>query len=272
MRPPRVEARPLGVDRAPGHQQFGNTNLAEIVVTPRDLAARNTLRAKMIEPFRNEFPNLRGRVKLLPNGPPVPYPVQFRVEVPDAATVRRIADEVRDVMRANSNTRGVNDNWNESVKRLALSLDQDRARALGVSTQMLARAAQTILSGSTIGQFREGDQLINIVLRQPLDERAVMSRLAEVNIATGSGRAVPLSQLVKFQFGWSPGSIPLSRSVLGPGGVCHHGRPDRRDRVESAVPARALRGLVPRRGSSTAGRRPDPGRTRPAGVGPTADG
>ena len=191
----------------PQDQQFGNTNLAEIVVTPRDLAARNALRAKVIELFRNDFPNLRGRVKLLPNGPPVPYPVQFRVQGPDAATVRRIADEVREVMRSNPNTRGVNDNWNENVKRLALSLDQDRARALGVSTQTLARAAQTILSGSTIGQFREGDQLIDIMLRQPLDERAVMSRLAEANIATASGRAVPLSQLVKVEFGWEPGIV-----------------------------------------------------------------
>jgi multidrug efflux pump subunit AcrB len=137
----------------------------------------------------------------------VPYPVQFRVQGPEAATVRSIADEVKEVMRANANTRGVNDNWNESVKRLSLTLDQDRARALGVSTQTLARAAQTILSGTTIGQFREGDQLIDIVLRQPLEERAVMSRLAEANIATGSGRAVPLSQLVKVEFGWEPGIV-----------------------------------------------------------------
>ena len=191
----------------PQDQQFSNTNLAEVVVTPKDLASRDRLRVKMIELFRTDLPNLRGRVKLLPNGPPVSYPVQFRVQGPDARTVRQVADQVKDVMRANPNTRGVNDNWNESVKRLSLTLDQDRARALGVSTQTLARAAQTILSGSTIGQFREGDQLIDIVLRQPLEERAVMSRLAEANIATGSGRAVPLSQLVKVEFGWEPGII-----------------------------------------------------------------
>jgi multidrug efflux pump subunit AcrB len=191
----------------PQDQQFGNTNLAEVVVTPKDLAKRDSLRLKMIELFRTEFPNLRGRVKLLPNGPPISYPVQFRVQGPDARTVRLAADQIKDVMRANPNTRGVNDNWNESVKRLSLTLDQDRARALGVSTQTLARAAQTILSGTTIGQFREGDQLIDIVLRQPLEERAVMSRLAEANIATGSGRSVPLSQLVKVEFGWEPGIV-----------------------------------------------------------------
>ena len=191
----------------PQDQQFSNSNLAEVVVTPKDLASRDRLRVKMIELFRNDLPNLRGRVKLLPNGPPVSYPVQFRVQGPDARTVRLVSDQVKDIMRANPNTRGVNDNWNESVKRLSLKLDQDRARALGVSTQTLARAAQTLLTGTTIGQFREGDQLIDIVLRQPLDERAVMSRLAEANIATASGRAVPLSQLVKVEFGWEPGII-----------------------------------------------------------------
>ena len=191
----------------PQDQQFSNSNLAEVVVTPKDLASRDRLRVKMIELFRNDLPNLRGRVKLLPNGPPVSYPVQFRVQGPDARTVRQVADQVKEIMRANPNTRGVNDNWNESVKRLSLKLDQDRARALGVSTQTLARAAQTLLSGTTIGQFREGDQLIDIVLRQPLDERAVMSRLAEANIATASGKAVPLSQLVKIEFGWEPGII-----------------------------------------------------------------
>jgi len=191
----------------PQDQQFSNTNLAELVVTPKSVAARDALQAKIVALFAQDFPNVRGRVKLLPNGPPVAYPVQFRVQGPEAVTVRTIADGVRRIMEANANTRGVNDNWNEQVKRLSLTLDQDRARALGVSTQALARAAQTILSGTTIGQFREDDQLIDIVLRQPLPERSVISRLAEANIPTDSGRSVPLSQLVKIRFDWEPGLI-----------------------------------------------------------------
>jgi len=191
----------------PQDQQFSNTNLAELVVTPKSVAARNALQTKIIDLFAQDFPNVRGRVKLLPNGPPVAYPVQFRVQGPEAATVRTIADEVKRIMQANASTRGVNDNWNEQVKRLSLALDQDRARALGVSTQTLAKAAQTILSGTTIGQFREDDQLIDIVLRQPLAERSVMSRLPEANIPTASGKSVPLSQLVKIRFDWEPGLI-----------------------------------------------------------------
>jgi multidrug efflux pump subunit AcrB len=191
----------------PQDQQFNNTNLAEIIVTPRSLPERNVLRMRMIELFRNDFPNLRGRVKLLPNGPPVPYPVQFRVQGTDVATVRSVADQVKDLVRANANTVGVNDNWNEQVKSLKLTLDQDKARALGVSSQALAKAAQTILSGTTVAQFREGNELIDIVLRQPYEERAVMSRLADANIPTASGRSVPLSQLVKVELGWEPGVV-----------------------------------------------------------------
>jgi multidrug efflux pump len=191
----------------PLDQQFNNTNLAEIIVTPRSLAERDALRVRMIELFRNNFPNLRGRVKLLPQGPPVPYPVQFRVQGTNVATVRSIADQVKDVVRANPNTVGVNDNWNEQVKSLRLTLDQDKARALGISSQALAKAAQTVLSGTTVAQFREGNELIDIVLRQPYEERAAMSRLADANIPTASGRSVPLSQLVKIELGWEPGVV-----------------------------------------------------------------
>jgi multidrug efflux pump len=191
----------------PQDQQFNNTNLAEIIVTPGSLAERKALRARMIELFRNDFPNLRGRVKLLPNGPPVPYPVQFRVHGTEVAQVRQIADRVKEVVRANPNTVGVNDNWNEQVKSLKLTLDQDKARALGVSTQALSRAAQTVLSGTTVAQFREADELIDIVLRQPYDERAVLSRFADTNIPTASGRSVPLSQLVQVDLDWEPGVV-----------------------------------------------------------------
>jgi multidrug efflux pump subunit AcrB len=191
----------------PQSQQFPQTNLAQYVVATRTLADRDALRLRLRQLFREDFPELRGRVQLLPNGPPVPYPVQFRVEGEDPARVRAIADRVKESMRANENTLGLNDNWNENVKQLRLVLDQDKARALGVSTQMIARAAQTILSGMVIGQYREGDELIDIVLRQPFDERDTMTRLADANMPTSAGRYVPLSQLVKVEFAWEPGVL-----------------------------------------------------------------
>ncbi len=191
----------------PQDQQFQSSNLAQYIIATRSLSDRRDLRQRLLLLFNDDFPNLRGRVKLLPNGPPVPYPVQFRVEGEDPVRVRALADSVKAVVRANASTVGVNDNWNENVKRLSLQIDQDRARALGVSTQLLARAAQTILSGSVIGQFREGDALIDIVLRQPYDERDTMARLADANMPTAYGRYVPLSQLVKVEFGWEAGVI-----------------------------------------------------------------
>jgi multidrug efflux pump len=191
----------------PQDQLFPQSNLAQYIVATRDLRQRDALRLKLLQLFRDDFPNVRGRVKLLPNGPPVPYPVQFRVEGDDATRVRALAEQVKAALRANANSVGVNDNWNEQVKSLRLEIDQARARALGVSTQPLARAAQTVLSGSRIGEFRENDELIDIVLRQPFAERDTIARLADANMVTASGRYVPLSQLVKVHFDWEPGVI-----------------------------------------------------------------
>ena len=191
----------------PQDQVFPQSNVAQYIVATRDLAQRNELRLKLLQLFQDDFPNVRGRVKLLPNGPPVPYPVQFRVEGDDAVRVRALAEQVKAALRANANSIGVNDNWNEQVKSLRLEIDQAKARALGVNTQLLARAAQTILSGTRIGEFREGDELIDIVLRQPFAERDTIARLADANMVTASGRYVPLSQLVKVHFDWEPGVI-----------------------------------------------------------------
>jgi multidrug efflux pump subunit AcrB len=191
----------------PLDQIFPQSNVSQIVVLPKDLKAREELRQKIIQAFKTDFPEVRGRVKLLPNGPPVPYPVQFRVTGTEVEQVRAIADQVKDIMRANPNTVGVNDNWNESVKVLRLDLDQDRMRALGVTSQTVMRAANTILSGTTVGQFREGIRLIDIQVRQPLDERATISVLNNTNIPTASGKSVPISQLARVHFVWEPGVV-----------------------------------------------------------------
>jgi len=191
----------------PLDQIFPASNVSQFVVLPKTLEGRETLLRKIRQVFKDDFPEVRGRVKLLPNGPPVPYPVQFRVTGPDIAVVRRVADQVKDVMRANRNTVGVNDNWNESVKVLRLDLDQDKLRALGVTSQAVRRTVATVLSGTTIGQFRESNRLIDIVVRQPLEERSTMSVLANTNVATAAGKPVPLSQLARIEFVWEPGVV-----------------------------------------------------------------
>lgn len=188
-------------------QIFPQSNVSQLIVLPKDLAAREKLRAMLPELLATEFPEARARAKLLPNGPPVPYPVQFRVVGPDPAQVRAYADEVKAIMRQNPNLRGVNDNWNEAVKVLRLEVDQDKARALGVTSQSIAQAARVFNSGSTIGQFREGDKLIDIVLRQPFEERDTLTALASGYVPTASGRSIPLGQIAKASFAWEPGVL-----------------------------------------------------------------
>ncbi len=189
----------------PLDQIFPQTNVSQFIVLPVDLATRETLRVALPALMASEFPEVRARVKLLPNGPPVPFPVQFRVSGPDPLVLRQRADEVKAVMRENSNTRGVNDNWNESVKVMRFEVDQDKARALGVTSQSIAQALRVLLSGSTVGQFREGDKLIDLVLRQPANERQTMSDLGNAYVPTSSGKAIPLSQIAKPVFDWEPG-------------------------------------------------------------------
>ena len=189
----------------PLDQVFPQTNVSQLIVQPADLKTREVLRAKLPALLAQEFPEVRGRVKLLPNGPPVPYPVQFRVVGPDPRVLRQKADEIKAQMRQNPNTRGVNDNWNESIKAVRLEVDQAKARALGVSSQSIAQASRTLLSGSAVGQYRDGDKLIEIVLRQPLAERDALSDLGQAYVPTASGRFIPLLQVATPVLAWEPG-------------------------------------------------------------------
>ena len=189
----------------PLDQVFPQTNVSQIIVIPESLERRESLRLGLPAILAQEFPEARARVKLLPNGPPVPYPVQFRVVGPDPKVLRVRAEEVKAQMRANPTTRGVNDNWNEAIKVVRLEVDQAKARALGVTSQSIAQAMRTLLVGSTVEQFREDNKLIDIVLRQPLNERDAISDLTNAYIPTASGRMIPATQIVKPVFSWEPG-------------------------------------------------------------------
>ena len=189
----------------PLDQVFPQSNVSQFIVLPQELAQRKALLAQIPIILAQEFPEVRARVKLLPNGPPVPYPVQFRVVGPDPTVLRTRADEAKALLREHPHMRGVNDNWNESVKVIRLEVDQEKARAVGVSSQAIAQASRTLLTGMNIGQFREGDKLIDIVLRQPYSERHAVTDLANVNLPTASGKTVPLLQVAKPVFTWEPG-------------------------------------------------------------------
>ena len=189
----------------PLDQIFPQSNVSQMIVLSKDLHERERLRLRLPAILAQEFPEVRGRIKLLPNGPPVAYPVQFRVIGSDPAQLRVHADEVKAVLRANANMRGVNDNWNESVKVIRLEVDQAKARTLGVTSQAIAQASKTMFSGTTVGQYRENDRLIDIVLRQSPEERGAISDIGNAYLPTASGQSIPLTQIAKPVFTWEPG-------------------------------------------------------------------
>jgi multidrug efflux pump len=189
----------------PLDQVFPQTNVSQLILLAKDLKYRESLRLKLPALLALEFPEVRERVKLLPNGPPVAYPVQFRVIGTEPQQLRVHADEVKAIMRENANMRGVNDNWNESVKVIRLEVDQDKARALGVTSQAIAQASRIMFSGTNIGQYRENDLLIDIVLRQQPDEREAISDIGNAYLPTSSGRSIPLTQIARPVFTWEPG-------------------------------------------------------------------
>ncbi|HYM85695.1 MAG TPA: efflux RND transporter permease subunit [Pseudoxanthomonas sp.] len=186
-------------------QQLANTNLAQFVVMTKDNVARERVMQRIRAVFANDFPEVRGRVTRLNVGPPLEYPVLFRVVGENPKEVRRLAEQVKDVVRSNPSTVDVNDDWHDRIPSLRLVLDQDKARALGVSSESLAQALQAHYTGLTVGQFREENELIDIVWRAQADQRAAADELPDVAVQTANGKAVPVSQLVKLETNFEDG-------------------------------------------------------------------
>ena len=191
----------------PLDQVFPQPNVSQFILMTDGIPTRKVLQEQLPQLLAQQFPQVRARVKLLSNGPPVPYPVQFRVVGPDPQQLRMLGNEVKQVLLDHPDMRGVNDNWNESVKAVQLQIDQTKARALGVSSQSIAQASHIIFSGATIGQYREGDKLIDIVLRQPAPERSTLDAVEQAYVPTTSGSAIPLTQIAQPSLIWEPGVL-----------------------------------------------------------------
>ena len=171
---------------------LASPNYAKVVILTPGPEARERLRARLIKLFADDaaFPALRGRVTRLEFGPPVGFPVQFRVVGPDPQTVRQIAYRVRDTMRSNPLTRDVQLDWDEQSKVVRLRLDQDRVRALGFNPQDVAGALQTLLSGVTVSQYREGTELIDVVARAVPSERLGLGGLPDLTLIAPDRKSV----------------------------------------------------------------------------------
>ena len=185
----------------PLNQQLENANFAQAVVLTRSYEVRDQVRARLEKVLSDDFNTLMARVEPLGLGPPVDWPLQYRVSGPDVAGVRSIAEQVAATMRANSNTRVVNFDWNEMTKSIRIVVDQDKARQLGISSEQVARALNATHSGRTVTQVRDDIYLINVQGRAEARDRSDLSRLRDLEIGIVSGNSVPLAQIASFEYG-----------------------------------------------------------------------
>ncbi len=178
-----------------------NPNFAQIVIVTKDLDARERVKARLDRVIADgALPQARARVDRFVFGPPVGFPVQFRVVGPDPMKVRAIAEQVRAVMATDPKVIDPHPNWGEQEKSIRLEVDQDRARVMGLTPQDVAQTLQTLLSGYTITQYREGIEHIDVVARAVPAERLDLDRLPALTIATRNGVVVPLSQIARLNY------------------------------------------------------------------------
>jgi multidrug efflux pump len=184
-------------------QQLFADNFGQMVIVTKGLKEREAVKNRLEEAFANpdgSWSHLRLRVVRLENGPPVGYPVQFRILGEDLVQLRANAEKLAATMRAHPNLREVHFDWNEQIKSLRVEIDQGRARALGVSTQDVALMLQGWLVGATVTQYRENDQLIDVVWRgggrDAIDLRS-LDRLPDLGVVNSSGRHIPLAQVAR---------------------------------------------------------------------------
>ncbi len=187
--------------------QLANLNYAQLVVMNQDEATREAMLKRLKHWFEDDFPLVRGRVARLENGPPVGYPVQFRVVGPDAQRLQPIAAELSEIMRAHPQTRDIHANWRGKILSVRLRVDQDKARALGVNPQNLSRNLHSILNGMPITQYREADQTIDILLRARQDAPGDLGGLKDLHIYTENHRFIPLGQIAYFEKTFEEGVV-----------------------------------------------------------------
>ncbi|WP_051710670.1 efflux RND transporter permease subunit [Andreprevotia chitinilytica] len=183
----------------PLDQQLPNLNYAQLTVMTKNEKVREDVYKHISTLFENDYAQVRGRVTRLENGPPVGYPLQFRISGQDPAVLRKAGEQVAAIMRQNPYSRTVNFDWGEHVKVLRLKVDQDRLRLAGLTSQQLAQTLQMAVSGVTATQYREDNNLIDIVSRLEPDERKSLTSVQNLPIQLGNGKTVPLSQIAKIE-------------------------------------------------------------------------
>ena len=176
-------------------QKLYRPNFAQLVILTNNIEARERVVNRLRTILEQDFPGVRTRVQRVPLGPPVIYPIEFRVLGPSLDPLKKIGDQVADIMRNDNRVRDVHPDWGFQSPVLRIDVDQDRARAAAISSADIANGLYGVVDGMPVGQFREGDQLIDILLRAPSVERENLAQLANIHIASANGGSVPLSQV-----------------------------------------------------------------------------
>jgi multidrug efflux pump subunit AcrB len=181
----------------PLDQQLRNPNYAQLLVMANGLEERERLIVKLRKILAEDFPTVRGKVDRLFLGPPTGWAVQMRVVGPEKAEVRRIADQVKQRFEEQPLLGAIHDDWMEPVPAMTLVIDQDRARALGVTSQRVRQMLQAATAGAPIGDFRDGEETVSIVVREPDATRNLLSAVESVYVPTDAGSFVPVSQVAR---------------------------------------------------------------------------
>ena len=180
--------------------QLPNDFFAQAVVVAKDVPARERLREKLEKRLSNDFPNVVGRVSPLELGPPVGWPLQYRVSGPDVSVVRDIALKLAGVVAANPQAEHVNFDWIEPTREIRIVVDQDEARQLGLSSEALASVLNTVVSGNALTQVRDDIYLVDVILRATDEQRVSLATLRSIQVPLPNGRTVPLGQFASFEY------------------------------------------------------------------------
>ncbi len=184
----------------PLNVQLPNDFFAQSVIVAKDVKARERLRMKLEKVLADDFPSVIARVYPLELGPPVGWPLQYRVSGPDIAKVREIALNLAQIVATNKKAANINFDWIEPARQLRIRIDQDEARLLGLSSQAVAGALNTVITGTTITQLRDDIYLVDVVARASDEQRVSLANLRNLQVAVPGGRTVPLSQFATFEY------------------------------------------------------------------------
>ena len=188
----------------PLNVQLANDYFAEAVVVTKGIKEREVVRARLQKALDSEFANLNSRISALELGPPVGWPLQYRVSGAAPQGVRDAAFLVAQTIGQNPNTRLINFDWNEPMKSLRIQVDQDRVRQLGVSSKSLAEALNAVTSGMVVTEIRDLIYLTDLTARATEEQRASLQTLKNLQVALDNGQTIPLSQVANVQYGLEP--------------------------------------------------------------------